>query len=205
MSLIAQLKELKTIFDQAEPDILFRLGHKEEDILSVTSAEQVTGKNGMHKDGHQSEHDILSVYVEHALGEDVYELDEDGWSEELERVKASFSHYDPRYAENFDSNLVWQDTDEGHLGAGLYWNGVCCESSLRALADYVNERSWGGDDDAVFIFSGIYIDTGTDCTVAEPQTVLKKLNRHILENDSLIAVIDDLAEGEDITVNGEAI
>ena len=43
--------------------------------------------------------------------------------------------------ESLDDELFWDD--EGHLGAGIYYNGVCCCDSLESLKSYFSLGSAG--------------------------------------------------------------
>ena len=197
MTLVEKLKAFKKLVDQAENDIFFRLGDEDEDLIKTNSVEMSEERVG---GGSDIMEDCFGIQISEHL---IYEMSEAEYQEELQRVKTSYEEYDPRYPDNFSSNLYWDD--DGHLGAGLYYVGVCCMASLAGLAYYVNSRSWGNSNSVVFVFEG---DNNGDCNdgaVAIPRKKITKIGREILENEILISIIDDICCGYEITVNGEII
>ena len=62
--------------------------------------------------------------------------------------------------------------DEGHLGAGVYYDGVCCCEGLEALADYAMSRAWAQPGDFVWVFTGNYVGSCPDGSVVNPTRVL---------------------------------
>ena len=66
--------------------------------------------------------------------------------------------------------LFWND--EGHLGAGIYYRGVCCCDELAGLADYAFSRHWAKPGDVVWIFKGEYTGSCNDGDVVIPTEVV---------------------------------
>ena len=153
----------------SETDIFFRFGDKDENLLETCSVE-VSEDRGLTIDN------ILDIYN--------YET--------LDELKDDIDNYNPARPEMFESNLSWDDN--GHLGAGLYYNGVCCETSLSALADYVNSRHWGNENSVVYIFAGYYNGDCNDGEVAIPKKELLTIPRAVLENEEVVEAIDDICE-----------
>lgn len=73
---------------------------------------------------------------------------------------------------------------DGHFGAGIYYNGVCCSESLEELASYFNVDTLGTDhlsDSVVFEFEGVHVDSCNDGEVVNPTKVIAKHDISILE------------------------
>lgn len=196
MNLIEHLKSFKATIDTAETDVFFRLGDADENLLETASVEIATGR------GFESRETVIDTLLQSQLPE-FYELSESEIAEERERFLESFDSYDPRYPDNYSSNLLWNEA--GYRGAGFYYNGVCCCDSLEALADYVNTRHWGDEDSVIFVFEGQDNGDCNDGDVATPIRQLRKMHRSILENPELVEILDAIAAGDNITVGGEEI
>ena len=69
---------------------------------------------------------------------------------------------------------LWFDT-EGHFGAGIYYNGVCCAESLESLKSYFNHSSQGLDGSAIFVFEGDYMGSCNDGDVVNPTSLIEVL------------------------------
>lgn len=81
--------------------------------------------------------------------------------------------------ENLDDVMFWDD--DGHLGAGIYYNGVCCSSSLAELAKYFRNTADGLSESIIFVFEGEWIGSCNDGDVVIPTKVLATFDTSILE------------------------
>ena len=72
---------------------------------------------------------------------------------------------------------------EGHFGAGIYYNGVCCCESLESLRSYFTLGSEGLEDSVIFVFEGDWIGSCNDGEVVDPTQLIETLSVSILDGD----------------------
>ena len=162
-------KKIKKKFDEASEDIFFRVCNKDEDTMEVVSAEITEDR--------LSQNENIIDYIL-----DLYNHNN------FEELKSDIEN---------DTNLFW--SDEGHLGKGLYYAGVCCETSMSALASYSNSRSWHKYEDAVIrVFEGNFNGDCNDGQVAIPSSVLFDLPASLLEREDVVEFIDYLLYGGEV-------
>ena len=70
---------------------------------------------------------------------------------------------------------------EGHFGAGIYYNGVCCCESLEALKSYFGVGVDSLDDSVVFVFEGDWMGSCNDGEVVNPTKLVEALNIEVLK------------------------
>lgn len=105
--------------------------------------------------------------------------------------------------ESWDSSLPechWDD--EGHLGAGVYYDGVCCCEGLEELADYAMPRAWAQPGDVVWVFTGNYVGSCPDGSVVNPTRVLGILSLRELVHVYWNMHQDKLANGMSVSDTG---
>ena len=75
---------------------------------------------------------------------------------------------------------LWFDS-EGHFGAGIYYNGVCCAESLENLKSYFSGSSRGLQGSVVFVFDGDYMGSCNDGDVVNPTRLIETLSVEVLD------------------------
>lgn len=71
---------------------------------------------------------------------------------------------------------------EGHLGAGIYYNGVCCCDSIESLKSYFRLGSEGlPEGSVVFVFEGEWMGSCNDGEVVNPTQLIETLDVSILD------------------------
>lgn len=164
-------KTIENKLNEATENIFFRVCPNSEDTLNIVSAELTDGRG-------QSAEEIADLY---------------GY-EEIEELKNDLEEYNPARPDMFESNMYWDD--EGHLGGGLYYAGVCCETSMAALASYSNERGWHHYESAVIrVFEGKQNGDCNDGQVAIPTNILFDLPANFIERADIVEFIDYLLAG----------
>ena len=76
---------------------------------------------------------------------------------------------------------IWFDS-EGHFGAGIYYNGVCCAESLKKLKSYFSGNSRGLEGSVVFVFDGEYMGSCNDGSVVNPTHLIETLSVKVLDS-----------------------
>ena len=66
--------------------------------------------------------------------------------------------------------------EDGHFGAGIYYNGVCCCESLQDLKSYFALGSEGLDESVILVFAGEYIGSCNDGDVVSPTEIIEILS-----------------------------
>ena len=70
---------------------------------------------------------------------------------------------------------------EGHFGAGLYYNGVCCCNSLDALKIYFGGNAEGLEASVIFVFEGEWMGSCNDGDVVIPTKLTETLSVEVLD------------------------
>ena len=65
---------------------------------------------------------------------------------------------------------------EGHFGAGIYYNGVCCCDSLESLKAYFSLGSEGLSESVIFVFEGDSMGSCNDGEVVNPTKLVDILD-----------------------------
>lgn len=106
-------------------------------------------------------------------------------AEELNNITSEniFEMYDVDNEDDLNDTLedhLWFDSD-GHFGAGIYYNGVCCCDSLEALKSYFSLGSQGLGGSVIFVFQGDYMGSCNDGDVVNPTKIVETLDISILD------------------------
>ena len=90
-----------------------------------------------------------------------------------------------------DMDTLWWN-DEGHLGPGLYYAGVCCTTSLGETLRYCRQSGIRRETArrsglALFVISGKWIGDCRDGDVIEPERVIATMPLHYLLEDNNVS------------------
>lgn len=81
-----------------------------------------------------------------------------------------------------DDHLFFDE--DGHFGAGIYYNGVCCSDSIESLKSYFSLGSEALEDSVVFVFEGDWMGSCNDGEVVNPTKLIEILSISILDKES---------------------
>ena len=117
--------------------------------------------------------------------ENIFETSSVELAEELHNISVEeiLEMYGVEDTEELDEALedhLYFDED-GHFGAGIYYNGVCCSDSIEALKSYFSLGSKGLEDSVIFVFEGDYMGSCNDGDVVIPTKLIETLDVSILD------------------------
>ena len=69
---------------------------------------------------------------------------------------------------------------DGHFGAGIYYNGVCCCESIEDLKNYFGTGVNALNDSVVFVFEGDWMGSCNDGEVVNPTKLIETLPIEVL-------------------------
>ena len=101
-------------------------------------------------------------------------------AEELNNISEEeiFEMYDVEDGDDLNEMLEEElfFDDDGHFGAGIYYNGVCCCDSLERLKSYFKMGSEGLQDSVIFVFEGVLMGYCNDGEVVIPNKLIEILD-----------------------------
>ena len=98
----------------------------------------------------------------------------------LEEIFETYGVEDEDELEGILDDELFFDS-EGHFGAGIYYNGVCCCDSIESLKSYFGVGVDSLNDSVVFVFEGDQMGTCNDGEVVIPTELVETLNIEVLK------------------------